>query len=112
MPKTPTELDAIRAERNNALENLRLHDPILWCIVTQQRGARAIAEVLAWPIDQVEARLLYLHTKRTIIKKKYLSGVVYTLQKDQRDLIRLRRRAQNIRYTNRRQWKEEETASE
>lgn len=108
MPKTSAELEAIRTERNNQLEQLRINDPILWCIITQQRGAKAIAENLARPIDQVEARLLELHTERLIVKKRYMSGVIYTLQKDQRDLIRLRRRAQNIRYHNRKEWEKRE----
>lgn len=104
---TPEQLEALRTERNTQLENLRIHDPILWAITTKSRGERALAEHLAWPIDQVRERLAELHKAKRIIKKRFMRGWIYTPHPDDRELKRLARRAANIKFNNHQQLKQE-----
>lgn len=100
---TPEELEALRTERNTQLENLRIHDPILWCIIIQPRGEKALAEHLAWPIDKVRERLTELHKAKRISKKRFMSAWVYIPHPDDRELKRLARRAANIKFNNHKQ---------
>lgn len=104
---SPEQLATIRAERNAALENLRIHQPILWCIIIQPRGEAAIAEALAWPIDTIREELTtLLHTKQ--IRRRSLKGnIYYDVQAKDRDNRRLWKRAQNIKYNNFKQLIEE-----
>lgn len=107
MAYTPEELAALRAERNAALENLRINDPILWAILIQQRGDKALAELFAWPLDQVRARIMELHKAKRITKKRYMGHIVFAPHPKDLELKRLCKRAQNIKFNNQKQLTEE-----
>jgi hypothetical protein len=103
---TPEELEAIRAERNAALDQLRIDDPILWLIVIQPRGEKALIEAIVWPAERVRRRIEELLHTKLIKRARHMGHTIYRSNPDNRELKRLAKRALNIKYTNRKEEKQ------
>lgn len=50
-----------------ALERLRIHEPVVWMVLTGHSDSREIASKLGWPYDFVIAELRRLKKERVVI---------------------------------------------